>query len=64
MFKAGQKVYLLNNMSKKGVILEVKFEKPKAWLSGGVSSDRLNCIIQFEDDSIGIYNATEIFLDN
>jgi hypothetical protein len=50
MIKVGDRVTLFRNMSKEGIVVEIKERDSKTWMVGGVSSKILMAVIKLDED--------------
>ena len=49
MIKKNQRVCLNYDMKRVGTVVEIIFEKPKQWTTGGATADRQLCRVQMDD---------------
>jgi hypothetical protein len=50
MIKVGDRVTLFHNITREGVVVDLKEVATKNWFIGGVASPKLLAIVKFDDD--------------
>tara|TARA_R110001592_G_scaffold361083_2_gene670888 strand:+ start:212 stop:409 length:198 start_codon:yes stop_codon:yes gene_type:complete len=61
MFRVGDLVCPFNHMSRVGKVIDIKMEKPKAWLVGGTTGDSIMVIVEFPNDEKNyLYRSSDL----
>jgi len=52
MIKIGDRVTLWNNLTREGVVVQLREEVSKTWMVGGIAGTRLHVKVQFDGEEI------------